>query len=436
MDGNESLRRVERANVGDKRCLEDADYLVNRTYVNRYRREAPGVGPPSNDPPNDGDPTDGGETDGAVTTCTERWKAAAADSNKRMWGFFDETGVFVSACRHHLVLWVIDMVKSGELAKYGLATISKMIETLGDRLLIGYDIGCSFASTVSKSPLADDFLSKGYRLCTDVFHGFAHNYACQLKNHPYGIQGAGMEDLGGMERIFSASNILARTTRYASPYMRHLLIEIYFSQWDEDKILTSGKMIYQNYLQSLKILDTDGDALRQAMDALSLNDEAIEDLRKDEARYLEDLTTHTIYDRRSVAYVQLLLKLQRAEDAYNNTHIQMIHVLTQEDFAGQSSQAQYNITHSRGRREETERRNAEEALESIRRQTIDLEVVMGIQSNQRWTPAEPQYREALKHLVQADYYDALEDLERLVVQRLFELQKLNISQPGKSSLTH
>ena len=33
----------------------------------------------------------------------------------RMWGIFDETGVFLSLCRHGFVLLVADMVRSGEL---------------------------------------------------------------------------------------------------------------------------------------------------------------------------------------------------------------------------------------------------------------------------------------------------------------------------------
>jgi Kyakuja-Dileera-Zisupton transposase len=33
----------------------------------------------------------------------------------RMWGIFDETGIFLALCRHGFVLVVADMVRSGEL---------------------------------------------------------------------------------------------------------------------------------------------------------------------------------------------------------------------------------------------------------------------------------------------------------------------------------
>jgi hypothetical protein len=33
---------------------------------------------------------------------------------KRAWGIFDETGIFLSLCRHGFVLAIADMVRSGE----------------------------------------------------------------------------------------------------------------------------------------------------------------------------------------------------------------------------------------------------------------------------------------------------------------------------------
>ena len=32
----------------------------------------------------------------------------------RMWGIFDETGIFAAFCRHGFVLVISDMVRSGE----------------------------------------------------------------------------------------------------------------------------------------------------------------------------------------------------------------------------------------------------------------------------------------------------------------------------------
>lgn len=49
-----------------------------------------------------------------IHKCTENWTAAQPDSVKRSWDVFDETGIFVSICRHGFVLAVADMRQTGE----------------------------------------------------------------------------------------------------------------------------------------------------------------------------------------------------------------------------------------------------------------------------------------------------------------------------------
>lgn len=45
--------------------------------------------------------------------CTNNFKSAHQEG-KTMWGVFEETGWFVSACRHSLVMWFSDMIWTGE----------------------------------------------------------------------------------------------------------------------------------------------------------------------------------------------------------------------------------------------------------------------------------------------------------------------------------
>ena len=60
---------------------------------------------------------DGYPVDGLAenTACTDRWTNLSEDSKKKMWGTFDETGIFIAACRHGVTLLFCDMIKSGEL---------------------------------------------------------------------------------------------------------------------------------------------------------------------------------------------------------------------------------------------------------------------------------------------------------------------------------
>lgn len=60
----------------------------------------------------EGTPVDGV---GEKSPCTDRWTNLANESQKKMWGVFEETGIFVGACRHGVVMAICDMIRSGEL---------------------------------------------------------------------------------------------------------------------------------------------------------------------------------------------------------------------------------------------------------------------------------------------------------------------------------
>jgi hypothetical protein len=47
--------------------------------------------------------------------CAERWRNMKTELTAKMWGIFDETGIFLALCRHGFVLLLADMVCSGEL---------------------------------------------------------------------------------------------------------------------------------------------------------------------------------------------------------------------------------------------------------------------------------------------------------------------------------
>jgi hypothetical protein len=52
---------------------------------------------------------------GEDNPCADRGKNMVNDVTSKMWGIFDETGVFLALCRHGFVLVIADMIRSGEL---------------------------------------------------------------------------------------------------------------------------------------------------------------------------------------------------------------------------------------------------------------------------------------------------------------------------------
>ncbi|KAE9392166.1 hypothetical protein BT96DRAFT_959393 [Gymnopus androsaceus JB14] len=59
---------------------------------------------------------------------------------------------------------------------------------------------------------------------------------------------------------------------------------------------------------------------------------------------------------------------------------------------------------------------------------------MGI--TRRWEPSDPEYKRAVEYVNTRKYRHALERLHKLVVQRLFELHKMNLSNTGYKMRTH
>ena len=194
-----------------------------------------------------------------LKNCTSNWNTAAT-AEKKMWGVFNETGIFASACLHSFILWLADMVQSRELciyfiiypyfianlfyrAKYPLSMDTKAMDTFGSCLLIGYNIGCIFTGTILSSSLGARFQASGSWTCVNAFYGYSHNHKCQCKNHPNNITGMGLEDLETLKWVFSSSNALVVVTQYASAYWQWMYIEMHFKQWDEDKYSNLATML-------------------------------------------------------------------------------------------------------------------------------------------------------------------------------------------------
>ena len=74
------------------------------------------------------------------------------------------------------------------------------------------------------------------------------------------------------------------------------------------------------------------------------------------------------------------------------------------------------------------RRATWESYEFLHQEVMRLEDELEI--SERWTPDSPQWKEAVKYNNIRDYQRAVDKLEGLVVQRLFELTKANLLGTG------
>ncbi|KAG6807196.1 hypothetical protein H0H92_008450 [Tricholoma furcatifolium] len=264
MDGNNSLKQLRTASkqlppdddssgppqLSESRARQDSrtiagDRYLTREEVDKWAKAAVEELLPAESSPEDAEDN----------PCAGRWTNMVNEVTAKMWGIFDETGVFLALCRHGFSLVIADMVQSGELAKYPLAVVSALLEAFGDGIGGGYDIGCKFKTTLDRSELGERARQLKFTALVGSFHGHAHNQICQLSNLAHYVKGMGLEDLEGCERFFSKSNHLAASIRYASVFHRQQKIVEYMAHMDrfetEEKL---SLFLVNNYRQALELL--------------------------------------------------------------------------------------------------------------------------------------------------------------------------------------
>lgn len=96
-----------------------------------------------------------------------------------------------------------------------------------------------------------------------------------------------------------------------------------------------------------------------------------------------------------------------------------------------SGPTNYDQDLSATRRLESRRRDLADQVADLTADVKEIEARFEIDT--RWTPLDARYQSAMKYRATREYQRALGRLQRLVIQRLFELHKLNIAQTGPSS---
>lgn len=340
VDGNNSSKHVasEFQQAGDIRQFFSS-YWMEIPEVNKFKPEDIHVKGPEVPPPpplfdeeeakemgRDDEPS---QQKTEISECVRNWKAAQTDSKKHVMEKFDETSWFSCGCRYGLVFWVVDMVKTGEQcvsnasvrwaltdfcrAKYPLSIINRVLDVLSGKLLIGYDIGCLFELTIKSTTLRQKFIDSGSHCCVNTHHGYAHNYACQVQNHPNNIEGAGIEDFETQKRLFLASNATASIIRYASKYQWRVSLNMFLKQNNRDKYANLGLMLKNNYQQALNIINNGEEVLDKLLTDIGATRADLNLWQTSQAAYFATLGKEPEEDVHRVAYVELLQEFQAAE---------------------------------------------------------------------------------------------------------------------------
>ncbi|KAG2126322.1 hypothetical protein DEU56DRAFT_872938 [Suillus clintonianus] len=400
MDGNDSLKRILQRTLGvddeDTQSSElpttqqvRGDRYLPRDYVNSWGN-------------------------GRESVC-RTMENMDDEKTKRMWGVYDETGIFIAVCHHGFSLVMADMVQSRELAKYPLAVVSKLLDTFGSDLGGGYDIGCQFKTTLDNSSLGTRAQSLNYTSLLDHLATY--------------VSGLGLEDLETCERTFSKSNALASTMRYASIFHRQQGITNYFEHNDDYEVYANlSNFLYHNYKQALDIICDSQITLPKLMQDINVTEEStFDEWLKEEKVYLQGLCTEPELETLQMEYWQKLVNLSASKNELD-TASSLWAMSTPSNAHSLASDE------SATRRLETTRRHALENFEKDLGVVQELEQKLGILH--RWTPEDADWQNAGRLIANRKYQLSLDQLEGLIVARIFELTKMNRSGTGYKMRKH
>ncbi|KAG2750988.1 hypothetical protein P692DRAFT_20727652, partial [Suillus brevipes Sb2] len=203
-------------------------------------------------------------------------------------------------------------------------------------------------------------------------------------------------------------------------------LDLHFDQWDKDKYIELSNFLHNNYAQALHMIEEYTPLLNEFKTRKSLTDHAFFQWREEESEFLANLALEPPSDTIAVAYVEELEKLQRAEATYGSmTGVPFLTYMpaSYTSSSGLTSQARRSS------------KNAEaELLATSRRLRLQMNVVEDFERrhgiDQRWEVSDPRYHQAREYSGQRHFVRVVEELEGLVVQRMFELSKANLSGTG------
>ncbi|KAJ3739200.1 hypothetical protein DFH05DRAFT_1530474 [Lentinula detonsa] len=442
VDGNNSLKRFERRErrddgtlLGPSRERPDVrigggDYFLQPSQVDLW------------DEPNWGKWVDWSPLEKADrNACTDRWSNLNEAKTAKSFGSFDVNGIFAGFCRHSFVLAFSDMIKTGEQSKYLLSLLYHFMsacrddqkrrgfseETMGS-LGVGYDIACGMVDKIARSPLRQLAKDERLQMLIGLLHGYAHNRLCQLTFLMLYIYGAGIEDLEVCERFFSHSNALASVTRYMSKFRRRQTISSYAYHRDNFETYANlSKFIHSNYRQALRIISRSQETARTLRELGLLDAGKVIGFIDEERSYLESRNSVPEPDVLASSYYRALVKLSDCREKLRRAR-RTFKLYEMGESCVEGEESLYL----------SERQMVNE-LELEAKLLVDvqcLEERLGIRVDQRWCKGSEDWRKAEELVAMSIYQKSLDKLEGLIVARIFELSRMNISGTGYKMRQH
>ena len=176
--------------------------------------------------------------------------------------------------------------------------------------------------------------------------------------------------------------------------------------------LSPGNFILNNYQQALDYTRKNTPRYEQLLVKLNILPADCERYLEEERAYLHLPKKEPAIIERISKYMEVLQNLKKARNDYEDarSNWERINVSNASVQTKRGARTKYEITHEKWWLLDERAGILEEELE------IDI----------RWAEDSAEYRSAVQILKEREYRSALDNLEHLVVQRLFELSKLGV----------
>ncbi|KAJ7839995.1 hypothetical protein B0H14DRAFT_2587736 [Mycena olivaceomarginata] len=435
-DGNNSLKRFEKLErrkgkkvPGPSKEREetrkvDSDYILPCEDINRWGKK--GVDEMMKGFVPDEEWTD--EPDG----CSERWENMKEAVTGKAWAMYDETGIFLLLCRHGFVLLVADMVHSGEMGKYGFAVVNHLVSVLGE-IGDGYDIGCKFGKMVNSHPVLGP-RTRANNYCSLVVLSMGTDTTVSA-NYATWRHMCRASDWSLLKAVKSSSQ---SPTHLPPPFdMASLGLSATKSASHSLSFMGAGDsvihfvgdaaILVKKYKHALEVQAT-APALEEAMRQLGIasKDEFVRWHTAEKAA-LEGLLHEPPVETMSMEYYQKLVNLAELKQ-------QLDIIFAMEASSASSSGDSYTADTARTQQMETQRRHALERYERTLEAVQDLERRLEVTT--RWVPGMEAWNSAAVWVKKRRYQWALDQLQALIISRMFELTKMNMLGTGYKPPKH
>ncbi|CUA68891.1 hypothetical protein RSOLAG22IIIB_08135 [Rhizoctonia solani] len=227
------------------------------------------------------------------------------------------------------------------------------------------------------------------------------------------------------EQFFSSSNRVAALTRLASPYHRRERIHIHLEAWDEDQHRNIGYLLRSRYQHAVKERDTAEAIITRLKPGVSI--EIFEQHIHSEQEYLELGKQPVPEEVFKIEYIGKLKRLRSKEEEY----VQCCKATTQiiEGYSIDLRRSILVTSHHESRKQTTL-----DQLLLLKEEVLRFEHTYGIEH--RWTSTSAEWVEAEQLEHNQRFQRVVDELEQLVVQRLFELSRAGLARTGYKLRMH